>query len=123
MIVYRRLCVIALCEHAFVSYGEHLGRFQKAIENSDATAAMAAARDMGTVGLYDALSLCRLLAETRDPLFERAAKRWLTMLAGEGRQGLADVQTGATALVALHADPEDEAAFEILERLVQYRGE
>ena len=105
-----------------MSYGEHLARFQKAIEQSDAPAALAAARGMGTVGLYDALCLCRVLAVARDPLFERAAKRWLTMLAGEGRQSLADVHAGATALVALGADPADAGAFQTLEGLVQFTG-
>ncbi|HVC07451.1 MAG TPA: hypothetical protein VND98_07705 [Solirubrobacterales bacterium] len=70
----------------------------------------------------DDLCLCRVLAVVRDPLFERAAKRWLMMLASEGRQSLAEVQAGATALVALQVDPADEGAFQALEGLVQFRS-
>ncbi len=103
----------------FVTYGDHLAVFQRAIEQSDATAAMAAARKMQTLGLFDALCLCRVLAVAGDPLFERAAKRWLTLLASEGRQTLADVQDAVVALIAIQAKPANGDAFQTLEGLVR----
>jgi hypothetical protein len=101
-----------------VSYGDHLARFQQAIQNSDADAALGAARKMGTVGLYDALKLCRVLARAQHPLFERAALRWLVLLAGTEEARLSDLQVGSAALETLGAEPESKEAWETLADLM-----
>jgi hypothetical protein len=104
-----------------VSYGDHLANFQRAIESSDATAAMAAARKMQTLGLYDSLQLCRVLAQAHDPLFDRAARRWMVTLAGEQDKTLGDVVIGAAALETLAVEPESEKAWDALAGLVKAR--
>ncbi len=104
-----------------MSYGDYLGRFQKAIERSDAAAAMAAARRMQTLGLYDSLELCRVLAIAADPLFDRAARRWLVMLAGEAGSTLGDLDVGSAAMAALAADPKSVKAWDTLEGLIRAR--
>ncbi len=52
---------------------------------------------MQTLGLYDSLSLCWVLAQAHDPLFDQAARRWLIKLAGEDGKTLGDVDRGRSA--------------------------
>lgn len=102
-------------------YGTNLAAFQKAIMGNDAEGALEAARAMGKLGLYDSLSLCRVLALAKDPLYERCARRWLVLLANEDRRTLSDVLIGAAALGALSMDASSERAWEALEGLVRAR--
>jgi hypothetical protein len=59
------------------SQGTARGRFQRAIHARHVQNAEMAAREMGSVSLADALSLCELLAATDPKRYERAALRWL----------------------------------------------
>jgi hypothetical protein len=59
------------------SQGTAHGRFQRAIQRGHLLAAETAAREMGTLSLSDALSLCLLYESESDPLFEKAMRRWL----------------------------------------------
>lgn len=76
------------------------------------------AREMGTVGLHEALSLVCLYAGAGDPKFEAAAVRWLVRLAVEKREvTLGTVQLAAAALGELRGK-HHEAAVKTLLRLV-----
>ena len=105
----------------FVSHAESLARFRSAIERSDATAAWLAAAGMEVLSRHDALQLCHALAKTRDPRYDRAARRWVGLLAAERDTNLGDVAVAATALLALGVDPASGRALEALEALCRWR--
>lgn len=76
----------------------------------------AAAGELPTIRLDDALRVC-LLIRDRDPdRYERAALRWLARFAVEAHDAtLADVQAAAEALAQLPTEPDD--AMSQLQRL------
>lgn len=77
-----------------------------------------AAREMGSLGLQEALSLVCLYAVAGDAKFEAAAVRWLVRLAVEKREvRLGTVQLAAAALSELRSK-HHEAAVKTLLRLV-----
>lgn len=76
-----------------------------------------AAREMGSLGLQEALSLVCLYAVAGDAKFEPAAVRWLVRLAQERRLTLAEIQLASAALGALR--PEPERALRILQEVSQ----
>ena len=80
--------------------------------------ALGLAHDLRTVSLPDALELCRLLSEHDDPLFPKAASRWLARLSCERGATLAEVQLGAAALGQLWEEPGSTLAVETLKGLV-----
>jgi hypothetical protein len=57
--------------------------FWRAIETRSVNQAELALREMGRVGLLDALDYCALLAAERSERFERTAVRWLSVLLSE----------------------------------------
>lgn len=82
-------------------------------------AAVALAHDMPRpLPLVDALELCRLLAETGDPMFSRAASRWLARFSDEERATLSQVQLAAAALGQLSENPKSELAMRTLRMLL-----
>jgi hypothetical protein len=62
------------------SQGTVHGRFQRAIKRGHLLAAETAARELGSLSISEALSLCLLYATEGDPRFERAFRRWLSRL-------------------------------------------
>jgi hypothetical protein len=76
----------------------------------------AAAGELPTIRLDDALRVC-LLIRDRDPdRYERAALRWVARFAVEAREAsLADVQAAAHALAQLPTDADE--AMSRLQRL------
>jgi hypothetical protein len=58
------------------SQGTAAGRFQRAIQQRNVFRADLAARELGTLSLSEALSLCLLYEAVGDPRFERAFQRW-----------------------------------------------
>jgi HEAT repeat protein len=58
------------------SQGSAYGRFRRALDTGNAKIALAAAADLGHVGLADALELLLLMLESEPSRFERAALRW-----------------------------------------------
>src|SRR6476661_2082921 len=72
-----------MCEHVFVtSQGHPYARFRRALATGNARIAEAAAREVHTIGLRDALELCLLYRD--DPeRYERAAARWIGRLIAE----------------------------------------
>jgi len=79
------------------SQGHPYARFRRAIETGNAQIAEAAARELQTIGLRDALELVLLYRE--DPeLYERAAARWIARLVSEcPRVRLSEVELAAGA--------------------------
>ena len=93
--------------------------FRRSIENDRALDAWAAAHELESLSLGDALALCLVLVDEDPSRFDRAAVRWLGRLASDPRgldlaglalaasalSALRDVDTTA-ALAALRASPE-----------------
>jgi hypothetical protein len=100
------------------SSGELLTRLGRAIEDLDADLALATAREMGYVGLYDALRLCRMLARAGDPRYERAAVRWMLRLESETDASLPELELAAVGLGVLARAPQSEQAWDALAALV-----
>lgn len=99
------------------SQGSASGRFQRALRTGSLFQAELAAREMGGLGLGQALALCQLLAAESDPRFERAAVRWHGRFAVERNLGsLAESQLLLSALTALPTRPEIAEMLEILAR-------
>ncbi len=89
----------AACEHAFViSQGSAYSRFQRALTTGNLQVIEAAAAELPTVGLDDALAILAVLAQTSDPRFDRAAARWGGRLLTETPAGLREARF-ALALV------------------------
>jgi hypothetical protein len=83
------------------SQGTAHGRFARAVRRGDIVKAQLAAREMGSLSLADALSLCEMLA-ARDPQrFERAARRWLQRFIEERSPSLPEVALAAAAMSEL----------------------
>jgi hypothetical protein len=83
------------------SQGSAHGRFQRAIHQRNVQNAEMAAREMGSLSLADALTLCELLAATDPKRYERAALRWLQRFIDERLPPLAEVAVAASALAEL----------------------
>ena len=64
------------------SQGRPYARFRRALETGNLTIAAAAARDLHTIGLKDALELCLLYRDDPERC-ERAAARWIARLIAE----------------------------------------
>jgi hypothetical protein len=80
------------------SDGRAYSRFQRALATGNLQVVEAAARELPTIGLDDALLILSLLADRHDPRFERAAARWIGRLLIETPADLSDARF-ALALV------------------------
>ena len=58
------------------SQGSPYSRFKRALTSGNSTIATAAAAELPTLSLADALALCLLYRDTDPERFERAAVRW-----------------------------------------------
>jgi hypothetical protein len=65
------------------SQGTAHARFTRAIKRGQLLAAEMAARELGSLSLSDALSLCLLYEREADARFERAFQRWLSRVGTE----------------------------------------
>jgi hypothetical protein len=92
------------------SHGSDHGRFKKALAVGHLTTALIIAHDLPHIALADALELCRLMAESGDPRFPRAAGRWLERFSAETGAGLPELQLAAAALGQLWESPDSEVA-------------
>ncbi len=70
------LLLLVIQRHPTTSQGTAHGRFTRAIKRGHLFAAETA-REMGSLTLSDALSLCLLYESESDPRFEKAMRRWL----------------------------------------------
>jgi hypothetical protein len=98
----------SICEHQFVSVkGGSYARFRTALETGNLTLVRAAAAELPSVNLDDALRVCLLLRSADASLFERAAIRWLGRFALEHpRATLAMLHQAVAAFERLPDDPE-----------------
>jgi hypothetical protein len=103
------------------SDGNPYARFRRALETGNEMLVVAAARELPTVALHDALRICLVLRGGDPARYERAAVRWLGRFALEARGAtIADLRLAAEALDAL---PERATeAMERLQRLCVARG-
>ncbi len=101
------------------SKGSIQGQFRRALDAGNLMSALALAHDVTFVSLLDALDLCRLLAAQDDPLYPKAASRWLARLIAERGATLSELQLGAAALGQLWEDPQSELALGALRGLVE----
>lgn len=114
----------AACEHLFVtSQGHPYARFRRALSTGNPTLAWAAAAELPTLSLVDALALTLLLAG-RDPgRFGRAALRWHGRFCAEAFE--VDLEEGLAVLVLLSAirDRPGPASLRALADLLAARGD
>ena len=98
--------------------GGSYARFRRALETGSLTAVRAAAAELPTINLDDALRVCLLLRRADAAIYERAAIRWIGRLALEHRGAtLAMLHQAVAAFERLPDDPE--AAREELVALVR----
>jgi hypothetical protein len=97
-----------LCEHVFVSIkGGSYARFRRALETGNLTLVRAAAAELPTINLDDALRVCLLLRSADAAVYERAAIRWLGRFALEHPGAtLAMLHQAVVAFERLPDDPE-----------------
>jgi len=112
-------CIGAALMRTYVrmtSQGTAYGRFRRALARGNLQLVRAAAAELPTIRLDDALRVC-LLIRDRDPeRYERAALRWVARFAVEARDAtLADVQAAVAALAQLPGEPDE--AMGTLQRL------
>src|SRR2546423_13993720 len=87
------------------SQGTAHGRFTRAVANGNLRGAEMAARELGRLGLDDALRLCLLLADHDPARFDRAALRWLERFIAERLPPLVEIALAASAFAELrHGD-------------------
>jgi hypothetical protein len=70
--------------------GSPYARFQRSLETRKLSVVLAAAAELQTIELDDALEILVLTAAEKDPRFDRAAARWVGRLLAETSIGLAD---------------------------------
>ena len=98
----------ALCEHTFVSVkGSSYKNFQRALATGNLMLVRAAAAELPSITLDDALTICMLLGDQEPHRYERATVRWLGRFCLEKRDvRLADVRDAAEAFTLLPTEPE-----------------
>ncbi len=103
------------------SQGSAYARFRRALETGNELLVIAAARELPTVPLRDALRICLLIRGGDPDRYERAAVRWLGRFALEARDvTIHALRMAADALDALPDHPDD--AMERLQRLALDHG-
>ena len=101
------------------SQGSPLSRFRRAVAGTSATNALAAAAELGTLDLDDALRLVLLLGEDREKTpFGRYAVRWASRYF-DGADDL-DLAEARVLVAALNGLPESASS---LEALLRARGQ
>jgi hypothetical protein len=99
------------------SQGSAYARFRRALASGNLTIIRAAASELPSVDLGDALTVCMAIREAEPERFERAALRWLARFCVEHPSAtVADVRLAAGALESMASDPT--AALETLRRLL-----
>jgi hypothetical protein len=90
------------------SQGSAYGRFRRALQSGSLPLVRAAAAELPTIRLDDALRVCLLIRERDPEQYERAAIRWVGRFALEARSAtLSDIRTAAAALESLPNEPDD----------------
>jgi hypothetical protein len=103
------------------SQGSPYGRLRRALDSGNATIALSAATEVGSLGLTEALELCLLLCGQDPEKFSRAAVRWHGRYCREVNAGIEEAQAVLAALGALRG-PRREAAATALADLIHRKG-
>jgi hypothetical protein len=87
--------------------GGSYARFRRALETGNLTSVRAAAAELPTINLDDALRVCLLLRRADAVMYERAAIRWIGRFALEHRGAtLAMLHQAVAAFERLPDDPD-----------------
>lgn len=97
------------------SQGSPYSRFKRALATGNLTIIRAAAAELPSVDLGDALTVCVAIRDAEPERFERAALRWLARFAAEQARTVGDVRQAAAAMNTMRSDPRD--ALDALRRL------
>jgi hypothetical protein len=109
-----------VCEHMFVtSHGHAYARFRRALKGRNALLAIAAAHDLRTVSLADALELLLLLAREGGRRYGRAAIRWHSRYCREVEDVSGAEATAMLGLLLMLDGPRGKPAAEALACLVR----
>jgi hypothetical protein len=100
-------------EGTLTAEGHPRAVFRRAIERKNLLVAQTVAREMGVVGLDEALELVVLTSEVQPSRLDAYGRRWLARLADERTLTLGELDLAVTALRAL---PSERAA-DVLRRL------
>lgn len=103
------------------SQGSSYARLRRALDTGNATIALAAASEMPTLGLSEALELCLVLCDQEPEKFSRAAVRWHGVYCREVNAGLEEAQAVLAALGALRSPRRRQAAAALAD-LIHRRG-
>jgi hypothetical protein len=88
--------------------------FRRAVERKNLLVAQMTAREMGVVGLDEALELVVLTAELEPSRLDAYARRWLARLADERTLTLGELDIAITALRALPSARAADALRQLL---------
>jgi hypothetical protein len=75
--------------------------FNEAVREGNTAAALAHARQIGSLGTESALELLILLGEAKDPLYEKAAERWLERFRDSRRRWQQEMEIARAAVDGL----------------------
>ncbi len=98
--------------------GGPYSRFRRAIDRGQLLKALDAAGELKVVRLDDALDLCQLLASSEDPMFSKAASKWLARFSTERKATLGQVQLAAAAFGQLWDEPDSKLPLQVLRGLI-----
>lgn len=88
------------------SQGSAYARFRRALLSKNLVLVDAAATELATIGLDDALRILVLMAEKRDPRYPRAAARWAGRAIAERRLGMEESRRVLSLVDVLPDAPE-----------------
>src|SRR5262245_39035987 len=100
--------------------GSSHARFRRALEVRSVMGAETAARELGRLGLIDALDYLTLLATEAPDRYDRAAQRWLSRLLDESTLSPDEVAVASGCLRGLAAGYEEQSR-EVLWALAKRR--
>jgi hypothetical protein len=103
--------------------GRPYARFRRALEVRSVLQAETAARELGRLGLLDALDYLALLAEETPERYDRAARKWLARLLAESPALTLDEVDVALGCLRGVASLYEEQSREVLRALVKRRHE
>jgi len=109
------------------SEGRPYARFRRALDVRSVMQAETAAREMGRLGLTDALDYLVLLAAEAPDRYDRAARKWLARLLSESAAltlNEVDLALGCLrGIAAMYEDPSREVLRALVKRRHETRGQ
>jgi hypothetical protein len=103
------------------SQGSAYGRFRRSLERGTPLQIRAAAAELATVNLEDALAICLAFLDQEAEAYPRAAAKWASRVSGERPVSLADAQLLLAALGALPGPGARAGAEALIELCGRYQ--